>query len=74
MDAPLFLIASYASVSPIPALIQFLRIIQESSRILKFIALILASNFDVFSRTPLLDPQTQTLLSFSKILEIRERE
>ena len=53
---------------------QFLRIIRESSRILKVIALILASKFEGFWGHPHPHSWSQSLLSFSKTLEIREWE
>ena len=53
---------------------QFSRIIRESSRILKNIALILALKFEGFWGHPQPHFWNQSLLSFSKILEIREWE
>ena len=53
---------------------QFLRILRESSGILKIIALILVLEPLDTLRVTLVNSQTQSLPSFSKILEIRERE
>ena len=71
---PQFLIASHAPVSPISALSQFLRIIRESSRILKIVTLILVLKFEGFWEYSHSHSQTYKLLSFSKILEIQEWE